>query len=153
MGALTKEQLDAETAEWRAHREAKGMPVVGVPKENAKAVTTPNAALIKAIMQGLAPFIHDLEKQIAALQARITELEASRLKYCGVYQPSAAYQRGSVVTLDGSAFHATRNVSAERPGTSDAWQLMVKHGRDASSHATAHARNGSTLPPAKEREI
>ena len=70
------------------------------------------------------------------------------MKYCGVWQPSAAYQRGNVVTYDGSAWHATRAVAAERPGTSDGWQLMVKHGKDAAnprSDATAAAsqRNGS----------
>jgi hypothetical protein len=78
---------------------------------------------------GIAPviheLIHDLEKRIVALQARMAELESSALKYCGVYQPSVSYQRGNVVTCHGSAFHATRTVSAERPGTTDGWQLMV----------------------------
>jgi hypothetical protein len=65
-------------------------------------------------------------KKLEQLEQRVAELEAGAMKYCGVYQPSASYQRGNVVTCDGSAFHATRNVSAERPGTTDAWQLMIK---------------------------
>jgi hypothetical protein len=113
---------------------------------------------IKALMVGIAPALHELEKQIAKLQARIVELESGAMKYCGVHQPSIAYRRGSVVTYDGSAWSATRDVSVERPGSGDGWQLMVKHGKDAAtasprSDATtaAHARNGSTLPPSNPR--
>jgi hypothetical protein len=148
-GALTKQQLDELTAAWRADCAAAGYPVDTLAPV-AKALTTEvkarDRAIIEAVMAAVAPFIH-------ALEQRVAELEASTLKYCGVYQPSASYQRGNVVTCDGSAFHATRSVSAERPGSTDAWQLMVKHGKDAptasprSDTATAHARNGSASGP------
>ena len=97
-------------------------------------------------MAGVAPHIHELEKQIAALQARVDELETGTLKYCGVYQPSASYQRGSVVTFDGSA--STRAVTAERPGTTDGWQLMVKRGKDASS--TPNPRSDAAIARSRE---
>jgi hypothetical protein len=39
----------------------------------------------------------------------------------------AEYERGDVVTHGGSAWHCQRKTE-ERPGTSDAWRLMVKEG-------------------------
>src|SRR5262245_53076792 len=110
------------------------------------------AALVAAIMKAVAPHIFELEQKVDALSARVAELEASSLKYMGVYQTSGSYPRGSVGTQDGSAWHATRAVTAERPGASDGWQLMVKHGKDAagprSETATANARvNGHYSRP------
>jgi chitodextrinase len=115
---------------------------------------------ITALMAGIAPILKDeieaLQKQIAALSARIAELESGAMKYCGVHQASMVYCKGNVVTHDGSAWCATRSVNAERPGTSDAWQLMVKHGKDAvassspRSDATATSnerRNGHYANP------
>ena len=140
MGALTKAELDQVAAEWREDCAARGHP--GATK------SVPNAALVKAIISAVAPVIFELEKQIVALQVRVDELESSALKYCGVYQPSASYQRGNFVTYDGSAFHATRVVSGERPGTTNGWQLMIKHGKDASAPTTARAReNGHYSKP------
>ena len=150
---LTKAQLDELTVSWRRWREEMGAPV-DAPKPAAKALPSALSTREKALLAGIAPIIHDLETQTTELRARIAELESSTLKYCGVYQPSASYQRGCVVTCDGSAFHATRAVNSERPGTSDAWQLMVKHGKDAptptprSETATAHPReNGHYSRP------
>jgi hypothetical protein len=123
---LTKEELDRTAAEFAVWRKEICPPPVDAPKPATRThgVKAHDATLIKAIMSAVAPLIHEL-------QTRIAELESSTLKYCGVYQPSASYQRGNVVTYDGSAFHATRAVSAERPGASDGWQLMIKHGKDA----------------------
>jgi hypothetical protein len=111
------------------------------------------------LVQGVAEVIHELEKQIERLEQRIVELEAGSMKYCGVHQASIAYRKGNVVTYDGSAWCATRDVSVEKPGHGDGWQLMVKHGKDAPGVASprcdastaAHARNGSTLPPSNPR--
>ena len=113
-GALTKEQLDAANAEWLAWRKERDAPVA--PKPAAKALRTApalsqhDAALIK----GIASAFHD---EIEALKARISELESSSMTY--------------LVTFDGSAWCATRDVSVEKPGHGDGWQLMVKHGKDA----------------------
>src|SRR5262245_30622928 len=87
-------------------------------------------ALMRAMLKEIAD---SALPRFEALGKRIAELEASGLRYMGVFQSSMSYQRGSVVTHDGSAWHATRAVTAERPGTSDGWQLMVKHGKDAST--------------------
>jgi hypothetical protein len=107
---------------------------------------------ITALMAGIAPVIHAeieaLQKQIAALTARVAELESGSMKYCGVHQASMAYRKGHVVTFDGAAWCATRDVSVEKPGHGDGWQLMVKAARDATpradASATASPRNGSS---------
>ena len=136
-GALTKEQLDAANAEWLAWRKERDAPVA--PKPAAKALRTApalsqhDAALIK----GIASAFHD---EIEALKARISELESSSMTYLGVHQSSMAYRKGHVVTFDGSAWCATRDVSVEKPGHGDGWQLMVKHGKDAPAASPRPAR-------------
>jgi hypothetical protein len=69
-------------------------------------------------------------KELRPLRERIEQLEAGGLKYVGVYQPAQAYARGSVCTFDGSGFVALRDTINEKPGSSDAWQLAIKRGRD-----------------------
>jgi hypothetical protein len=91
------------------------------------ALSSHDQGLLQGVAETLAPYL----KKIEALEQRVAELESGAMKYCGVHQPSLAYRKGNVVTYDGSAWCATRSVSAERPGSSDAWQLMVKHGKDA----------------------
>lgn len=51
---------------------------------------------------------------------------------CGVYRLDASYEKGDGVTWGGSYWIAQREVAkGEQPGTSDAWRLAVKKGRDA----------------------
>lgn len=71
-----------------------------------------------------------IRKQIEPLQKRISELEEKGIAYQGVFQRSADYKRGDVVTHAGSAWHAVKTTRAE-PGVSQDWQLMVKAGRNA----------------------
>jgi hypothetical protein len=98
---------------------------------------------LTAIVKGFAPVIKDeIEKAIAPLVARILELENSGLKYLGVFQTSMAYRKGNVVTFDGAAWCATRDVSVEKPGSTDGWQLMIKSGRDASAATATPRVNG-----------
>lgn len=47
----------------------------------------------------------------------------------GVYHDDLEAAKGDAVTWDGSLWIAQRASSGERPGTSDAWRLAVKHGR------------------------
>jgi hypothetical protein len=124
----------ADRHEWREDCAARSHPVAPVTK------SAPSAALVNAIMKGIAPFIHDLEKQIAALQARVWLTLNSAPEILRRVSALLSYQRGNVVTCHGSVFHASRAVSAERPGATDGWQLMVKHGKDASATATPRAR-------------
>lgn len=77
--------------------------------------------------------IDAVTESFQALKARVEELEAAPIRYRGVWQRADEYRRGHVVTDNGSAWCAIRNVPVgERPGSSAGWQLMVKAGKDAS---------------------
>jgi hypothetical protein len=71
-------------------------------------------------------------EQIAQLEARIAVLEARPLgvRYCGTWSVDRAYERDEAATSGGSLWVALRASSGEAPGSSDAWQLAVKRGRD-----------------------
>jgi hypothetical protein len=79
--------------------------------------------------------IAPLNDEIRTLKARVAELEAAvaqklPVKYLGVYRPGAQYSAGSIITRDGSMFHANK-LTTEAPGDGCAdWTLCVKHGRD-----------------------
>src|SRR5690606_7927469 len=68
--------------------------------------------------------------EVERLESRVRELEGRGIKYCGTYQRALVYERGAVVTHQGSAWIALTDTGAE-PGSDTAWQLMVKRGRDA----------------------
>lgn len=76
----------------------------------------------------------------ATLKQRLEQLEArcsdGLMKYAGLHQRALSYQKGSVVTLKGSAWVAIKDVAeGEIPGETDAWQLAVKAGRDGKDAA------------------
>ena len=93
MGALSKEELDQVTDAWREERAARGHPIA------TKSVSQGNAALIKAIVIGIAPVIHELEKEIAVLSSRVAELERSQKTYLGVWK------EGRWLTVGDDALH------------------------------------------------
>ncbi len=59
---------------------------------------------------------------------REIRIRRSDIIYRGIWKPEG-YMGGDAVTYDGSIFIAKRDTS-DKPGTSDAWQLSVKRGRD-----------------------
>jgi hypothetical protein len=72
------------------------------------------------------------DDQIKELNDRLLAVESGGIRYCGVWQKAMGYPRGSVVTSDGSAWCALKDVpDGEKPGASECWQLMVKAGKDA----------------------
>ena len=77
-------------------------------------------ALIKAVGRELSR----LEQEIAELRSRPT------MKYCGVWDDQKVYIVGDFVTDGGSLWHCSDANCGVRPGSSDAWQLAVKKGRD-----------------------
>ena len=83
---------------------------------------------LKALAQGLVPFVHDvIAEATAPLIARIAELEARpSLEDAGVWDQAKLYRPGHVTTHDGSAWVCKEANSNARPGTSNAWRLMVK---------------------------
>lgn len=51
----------------------------------------------------------------------------------GLYQPGSKYERSDIVIFGGSAWIAQRDLEDEPPGSSDAWKLFVKKGKDGKS--------------------
>ncbi len=114
-----------------------------------KSVSKSHESVLLKTVSAMTFVIDRLEMQIAKLEQRIEELESSGLKYCGTHQCSMDYRKGHATTFEGALWVATRDVSVERPGRGDGWQLAVKSGRDPASLSssrtdatTAHVRNG-----------
>ena len=80
------------------------------------------------------PLTHgDLEWMMEVIAEAINERVAAipHVKYCGVWKPDTEYPENSLVTFKGSCFHGNVKTKGVEPGTSNAWTLMVKCGRDA----------------------
>lgn len=59
------------------------------------------------------------------------------LEYCGVYVNGKLYDRGHVVTWDGSLWHCNEPETLAKPGVGGAaWTLIVKRGRDGRDRTT-----------------
>ena len=72
-----------------------------------------------------------LLNDVVELGARVAALEATGVKYRGVWQAADEYRRGDMVTHDGSVFHCNADTRAKPGNGSTTWSLAVKHGRDA----------------------
>jgi hypothetical protein len=72
------------------------------------------------------------------LERRIAELEAR--EYLGVWSSDKRYQKGAMVTYDGSLWIARSDSHDVRPGTSQAWQLAVRKGSDGRDRRDAVQR-------------
>jgi hypothetical protein len=71
-------------------------------------------------------------KEIEALRAALEELAERNLAdaYKGTHQAGVAYQRGALCTHQGGLWLCLASTS-ERPGSTDAWRLIVKRGATA----------------------
>lgn len=124
-------------------------PASFAPEPTAAAKSHTNAALIGAIMRGIAPALHqhvrdEIQKATAPLLARIDELE--RRGYCGVWKSGREYSPQSECTHDGVRWLAHKR-TADRPGSSGDWVMMEK----SDEPAVSHGRNGSAGGPAQPR--
>jgi hypothetical protein len=71
--------------------------------------------------------VGELKNKVAQLAERVTALEASGVRYVGVYQRAADYKRGDVCTHEGAMWVAIMDAPPnEIPGHSVCWQLSVK---------------------------
>lgn len=88
--------------------------------------------IAEGIKRGIAAAIAPRDEQIAALQARIRELEARpALHDRGLWTRGVPYAEGDVVTADGSAWVCTKtHFSVGRDLDHTAFRLLVKRGRD-----------------------
>ena len=86
---------------------------------------------LRWMMEAIAGGVNEaIAKATEPLRQRIAELEARpSVKYLGVWREDKVYSSGSMVTDQGSVWHAER-ATMTRPGTSNDWVLAVKRGRD-----------------------
>jgi hypothetical protein len=79
---------------------------------------------------GLNAYLERLEEALEQHARLIEKLHASALRYAGTWSGSSVtYAKGDLVTHKGQLWHATRE-TANKPGTSDSWQLMTRAGAD-----------------------
>jgi hypothetical protein len=76
--------------------------------------------------------VASVEEIEAIVERRVTETETRTLadSFRGVFRNGEAYERGALAVWDGSLFLALADTH-EKPGASEAWQLVTKRGRDA----------------------
>lgn len=83
--------------------------------------------------EALTEYLDVVDQALAKMQEDIAGLreavKQSGIAYCGVWRGSEEYRRGSVVTDRGTLWHCDADGTKDRPGTSDAWTLMVKSPR------------------------
>jgi hypothetical protein len=72
-----------------------------------------------------------LRAEMGALEAKFAALEERQqgIAYEGVWRENASYKKDAAITYNGSMWVALRETKDRPP--SDAWQLAVRHGRDA----------------------
>jgi hypothetical protein len=84
------------------------------------------------LLKALSLYVREeILKAFEPLRERIDALEATGIRYQGVYQKAQEYRRGDVCTHDGSMWVATCDIPSHQiPGNSSRWQLSVKRGAD-----------------------
>jgi hypothetical protein len=87
--------------------------------------------LCDLIRQHVAVVTKTLREKIEALERKVVELQMKGVEYKGVYQRACSYERGAIVTSDGSMWVCVQDVGPNtQPGQSNSWQLAVSKGRD-----------------------
>lgn len=94
------------------------------------------AAFARDVVAAIKESQQVLQNQIAALEARIMEMEkhVAEIKYTGVWRDGETYKRGNSCTHDGSIWIALRDTEG-KPGQSLEWQLAVRKGKDGKAAA------------------
>jgi hypothetical protein len=92
------------------------------------------AVLVDEIREAVAPLRQQLDT-LAERQVALTKQVAERgIRYCGVYEDGRAYDKGDLITWDGSLW-ACLEATTVKPGYvingPRAWQLAAKKGRDS----------------------
>jgi hypothetical protein len=83
--------------------------------------------------KGIADIMKEMRGEVEQLRADIAALrvivQSKALTFGGIYAEGAQYEPGTVATHNGSAWHCNERTT-DRPGTSKAWTMFVKRGRD-----------------------
>jgi hypothetical protein len=98
---------------------------------DAPVTTRAFRAALTQVAKSIGELLMPLRNRIKALEQRCAELDAAieRRSYQGVYDSERTYDEHNLVTMGGNIWIA-RRATSDRPGTSDAWTLAVKKGRD-----------------------
>jgi hypothetical protein len=85
----------------------------------------------EAVVHAVADVLGDeVFPQLEALRKRVEQLEATHMKYVGVWKQGTPYREGNFVTYKGAMWACRADNESATPGKSPAWQLAVKSGRD-----------------------
>jgi hypothetical protein len=114
---------------------ALGLPLAPNPSQDLEVdrVLTPDtAAALRKYAKGIAEAIVERAKKAAATRAtglRYVEMPADFYPAfdCGVWERSATYSKGAMVSDHGSLWSCQADDTSDRPGTSGSWRLMVKN--------------------------
>jgi hypothetical protein len=82
--------------------------------------------IAKAVSEHLAENVLPILKELQDMRQRMSEIEDRGLKYCGIYQRVLSYQRGDVVTCDGSLWISTCATTGVKPGDGAVWVMITK---------------------------
>lgn len=131
MDAIEQRKLEQRRAEdERANREhVSDLPAQRPKTDRPHAVTVPE---IEEVLKIVAKEMAADRARHDALAKRVAELEAvPQLTDGGTWNAEKVFKPGMVATFDGSAWVCQQVNANARPGSSDAWRLMIKKGRDA----------------------
>jgi hypothetical protein len=99
------------------------------PARPRKATAYVTQKTLDLTMEGAGKAIREF---LAPLVKRIAELEATPTKFVGVWTSGTEYPPRAIVTHGGGMWHANE-MTKDKPGTSAAWTLCCKAGRDGRS--------------------
>jgi len=89
-------------------------------------------------VQGVAETaVEQVDEQTFSVKSRLTgggfvakQFVIPAMIYKGVYTDGTEYKRGHTATWASSTWHCNAEKTTDKPGTSDAWQLVVRKGKD-----------------------
>jgi hypothetical protein len=100
-------------------------------KDMAKNILRGSKGSLNDTLLTMATLLRELVEEHVALKAHVVELEQKPgLAYQGTWDEQKVYHVGDFVTDGGSLFCCRDSNVGVRPGSSDAWQLAVKRGKD-----------------------
>ena len=82
--------------------------------------------MVKGTQALIAKRCEPLEQEVAALKARLGEVESKAARYCGIWQRASDCSRGDPATSCGGLFPCIKHGTSDEPGTSSDWQLKAK---------------------------
>jgi hypothetical protein len=85
------------------------------------------------------------DAEISALKIAVATLQERppNMTYKGIWLSNEAYTAGDVTTFDGHMWYAKTASTGVRPGSSPAWQLCVRAGRDLRDRGRRPDRDAS----------